>query len=247
VRAKRQVEPIEAPGTARSLLAPGVALLQPQEAVLEAMLTGWSNQQTSRLLAAGTVEQRVQVVRRFVAFTNDYPWRWTAADAEEWTAELVARGLAHSTIRHYQQQAALFLAYLTDARYGWDQVCEQHFATHPVQVFHEWNTAVHRSEVEARPGNRPLSRDELQALFDFCDQRVATVRRSGRKAGWRPTGTPPCSRPCTPGGCVAGKQRGWRRWTGRPTLLRRSSAATGRWRCATARPCAAARRGVARC
>jgi integrase/recombinase XerC len=186
VRAKqgiRQVETVELPGTARSLLAPGVALLQPQEAVLEAMLTGWSNQQTSRLLAAGTVEQRTQVVRRFVAFTNDYPWRWTAADAEEWTAELVARGLAHSTIRHYQQHAALFMAYLTDARYGWDQVCEQHFGTHPMQVFHEWNTAVHRSEVEARPGNRPLSREELQELFDFCDQRVATVRRSGRK-GW---------------------------------------------------------------
>jgi integrase/recombinase XerC len=182
-QSKRQVEAVEPPGTARSLLTLDVALLQPQEAVLQAMLTGWSNQQTSRLLAAGTVEQRVQVVRRFLAFTNDYPWRWTSADVEEWTAELVVRGLAHSTIRHYQQQAALFMAYLTDARYGWDQVCEQHFGTHPVQVFHEWNTAVHRTDAEARPGNRPLSREEMQDLFDFCDQRVARVRTAGRK-GW---------------------------------------------------------------
>jgi len=67
----------------------------------------------------------------------------------------------------------LFCGYLTDRRYdGWDEVCEQRFGTHPVQVCHEWNMAVHRSEGEARPGNRPLSREELQGFFDYCDDRV---------------------------------------------------------------------------
>ena len=72
---------------------------------------------------------------------------------------------------------------MCDPRYGWAEVCEARFGTHPVQVFHEWNTAVHRSDGEARPGGRPLSRDELQRFFDYCDDRVAVLERSGRK-GW---------------------------------------------------------------
>ncbi len=170
-------------GTAETVLASGVALLQPEETVLQAMLAGWAKQQAARLVAPGTLEQREQNVRRLVAFTNDYPWNWGPVDVEDWTAAMVDRGLAHSTIRHYQGQVTLFLDYLTDSRYGWDAVCEKHFGTHPVQVFHEWNTAVHRADVEARPGNRPMSRDELQDFFDYCDERVAVVRRSGRK-GW---------------------------------------------------------------
>ncbi len=57
------------------------------------------------------------------------------------------------------------------------------FGTHPVQVFHAWNTGAHRDQSEARPGNRPLSRQELQTFFDYCDERVATVTKTGRK-GW---------------------------------------------------------------
>ena len=178
-----QVAVAELPGSARQLLASGVSLLHPEEAVLEAMLQGWAAQQRSRLLAATTVENRGLTVRRVVGFTNDYPWRWAPADVEEWTSHLVAGGLAHSTIRHYQQSVALFLEFVCDPRYGWAEVCEARFGTHPVQVFHEWNTAVHRSDAEARPGRRPLSRDELQRFFDYCDDRVAVLERSGRK-GW---------------------------------------------------------------
>jgi integrase/recombinase XerC len=183
MRAEHRLEAVPLPGAAASVLASGVAFLQPEEAVLDAMLAGWVSQQRSRLLSAGTVEQRELQVRRFVAFTNDYPWRWTAADVEEWSADMVSRGLAHSTVRGYQNAVALFLGYATDRRYGWDQVCEQRFGTHPVQVFHEWNTAAHRSDVEARPGNRPLSREELQTFFDYCDEQVTRAGQSGRK-GW---------------------------------------------------------------
>lgn len=172
-------------GSAQGVLPVGVSLLQPEESVLDAMLSGWAQQQTSRLLAGPTIEQRALVVRRFVAFTNDYPWRWGATDVEEWTAAMVARGLSHSTVRNYQQAVAVFCGYLTDRRYGWDEVCEQRFGSHPVQVFHEWNTVVHRGEHEARPGNRPFSRDELQAFFDYCDEQVAATRGRGRK-GWLP-------------------------------------------------------------
>ena len=179
----RQVALVELPGSARQLLADGVSLLHPEDAVLEAMLEGWATQQRSRLLKATTVENRGFSVRRLVAFTNEYPWRWTPADVEEWTSQLVSQGLAHSTIRNYQMAVGLFLGYVCDARYGWAEICEQRFGTHPVQVFHEWNTAVHRSELEARPDRRPLSREELQRFFDHCDGRVAALETSGRK-GW---------------------------------------------------------------
>jgi integrase/recombinase XerC len=170
-------------GSAESLLTAGVSLLAPEETVVEAMLEGWQVQQRSRMLAGHTIEQRSFLVRRFLRFTNDYPWRWTPADVEEWTAELVGAGLAHATVRNYQMAVALFCSYIADRRYKWIEVCERHFGAPPVQVFHEWNTVVHRSDHEGRPGNRPLTRDELQAFFDYCDARVAAVHSNGRK-GW---------------------------------------------------------------
>jgi hypothetical protein len=115
VRAEHRLEAVAVPGAAASVLASGVAFLQPEEAVLDAMLAGWAAQQRSRLLSAGTVEQRELQVRRFVAFTNEYPWRWTAADVEEWSADMGGRGLAHSTVRGYQNAVALFLGYATIA------------------------------------------------------------------------------------------------------------------------------------
>jgi site-specific recombinase XerD len=95
----------------------------------------------------------------------------------------VSNGLAHSTIRNYQDCVELFFRYACDARYGWVEVCHERFGSHLAQVFHEWNKAVHRSDVEARPERRPLSRDELQRFFNHCDDRVVDLERSGRK-GW---------------------------------------------------------------
>jgi hypothetical protein len=92
VRAEHRLEAVAVPGAAASVLASGVAFLQPEEAVLDAMLAGWTAQQRSRLLSAGTVEQRELQVRRFVAFTNEYPWRWSPADVEQWSADMVSRG-----------------------------------------------------------------------------------------------------------------------------------------------------------
>ncbi len=183
VASSKPIEAVPLPGSALTVLAAGVSFLQAEDAVLEAMLDGWVAQQRSRLLTATTVENRCWTVRRFVTFTNDYPWSWRPADVEEWTSSLVADGLAHSTIRGYQMTVGLFLGYVCDARYGWTEICEQRFGTHPTQVFHEWNTAVHRNDNEARPDRRPLSRDELQAFFDHADDQVARLAADGRK-GW---------------------------------------------------------------
>ena len=118
-------------------------------------------------------------MRRFQEFTGAWPW----AGAEQVDGWSVSGGWAHSTIRAYQGSVALFLDYLCDARYGWVAECVQRVGARPVQVCHEWNTAVHVAEYEGRPERRPLTRAELQAFFDAADDRVESAASSGRK-GW---------------------------------------------------------------
>ncbi len=171
-------------GSARSVLSSSVVHLHPEEAAFEAMLRGWAAQQAARLLAVGTVESRVATVRRFAAFTGEYPWRWQPADVEEWTVSLRRGGArAHSTLRNYQNTIAMFCDYLVDPRYEWAKECLERFGTHPVQICHEWNTATHVSPHEGRPGVRPFTRKELQLFFDHADAQVERAQRLGRK-GW---------------------------------------------------------------
>lgn len=166
------------------VLPSAVVHLHPEEAVFEAMLGGWTAQQTARLLSAGTVESRIATVRRFAEFTGEYPWRWQPVDVEEWTVSLRRGGArAHSTLRNYQNTIAMFCDYLIDPRYEWAGECLERFGTHPVQICHEWNTAAHVSAQEGRPGVRPFTRKELQQFFDHADAQVERARRLGRK-GW---------------------------------------------------------------
>lgn len=172
------------PAAAVSLLHPGVPLLQPAEQVFQAMLDGWRNQQLSRNLSFGTIAQREQVIRRFRTFASAEPWEWTAGVVDEFFMELRAvRGASRATLLGYQTTLRLFLAYITDPGYGWGEECQQRFGTHPVQVCHDWNTATHVQDAMARPRKRPLTRSELQDLFDYADERVETAQRLGRK-GW---------------------------------------------------------------
>ena len=50
-----------------------------------------------------------------------------------------------------------------------------------MQICHEWNTVEHLSEVEARPGVRPLSYEDLERFFTRCDERVEEIRARRRK------------------------------------------------------------------
>ena len=115
-------------GAAHLELVSGVVQLRPEDAMVEAMLKGWRAQQSARGLQAATMEPRERLVRRFVAFTNEYPWNWTPAHIEEWTQTLTSeKRLAPSTIRGYQTDLRLFSEYLCDARYGWAVACEGEF------------------------------------------------------------------------------------------------------------------------
>ena len=174
----------EGPSSAMLQLVGGVTLLHPEEQVWEGMLRGFAVQQRSRLLCATTIGSRDGQLRRFAAWTNEYPWRWRAQDVEEWTTAAAAeRHLAHSTVRGVHLSLRMFMEYVTDVRYEWPAECERRFGTHPVQICHEWNTVGHVADYEGRPTNRPLSRAELQVFFDAADERVVRIRGQGRK-GW---------------------------------------------------------------
>ncbi len=174
------------PGAARLQLADGVSLLRPEEQVFTAMLEGWRNQQLARNLALATIAARERAVRAFAVHADAFPWSWSAALLDEWLGDLRAvRGLRRSTLRGYQEAIRLFCLYLTDPAYGWPGECETRFGTHPVQVVHEWNTAVHVQAAEGDPIKRAFTIDELQAFFDHADSQVARIRGAGRK-GWLP-------------------------------------------------------------
>jgi integrase/recombinase XerC len=175
-----------APGSAGLQLAAGVGLLRPEEQVFTAMLDGWRNQQLARNLALSTINGREKTVAAFAGHADAFPWLWTATMVDEWLGDLRAvRHLKRSTLRAYQEAVRSFCHYITDPAYAWPSVCEQRFGTHPIQVVHEWNTAVHVQDAEADPGKRALTLAELEALFDHADVQVARVRTAGRK-GWLP-------------------------------------------------------------
>jgi len=171
-------------GAAHLELVSGVVQLRPEDAVFEAMMRGFRAQQSARGLRKETIVTRELLVKRFMAFTNEYPWSWTAGQVDEWSLSLTAeRHLAPSTIRHYQGGLRLFTDYLTDPRYGWVRECEKEFGPgiHPVPIVHEWNTIAHLNDYEGNPEARPFTRDELQLFFDYADDQVERAVSSGRK------------------------------------------------------------------
>lgn len=172
-------------GSAGSALPEGVGYLDPAAAVFEAMLRGWMVQQQARCLKPATIRSRADLVRRVSEFANLYPWQWTAGEIEAFVSDRRSgpRPIAESTVRGYQTTLRLFLDYLTDRRYGWQAECLDWFGEAPAQLLTEWNTVAHVSEYEGQPGRRPLTYDEVQALFDAADAAVDDIRRRGRKGG----------------------------------------------------------------
>lgn len=173
----------EPPGSAKLELVDGVALLRAEDAVLEAMLRGWQAQQIGgRGLNRSTVRDRVGVARRFLAFTNEYPWHWQPVHLDEWMVELVSqRNRAKATIRNYQDAVKSFCDYLIRPEYHWVAECEARFGTHPVQICFEWNTLSHLVDYEGSSDRRPMTRGEVQRLFDYADDQVEIAIRRQHK------------------------------------------------------------------
>lgn len=173
---------VDLAGAARLELVSGVAHIRPQDAMVEAMLRGWRAQQAARGLREDTVSARERLVRRFLEFTNEYPWTWMPGHVDEWSLSMTSeKHLAPSTIRGYQVGLRLFSEFLIDGRYGWAVACEEAFGTHPVAICHEWNTIAHLNAYEGNPEARPFSREEIQRFLDYADDQVERAVRTKRK------------------------------------------------------------------
>ncbi len=169
-------------GAAHLELVSGVVQLRPQDAMVEAMLRGWRAQQTARGLREDTIVPRERLVRRFLEFTNEYPWLWSPSHVDEWSLSLVSeKHLAPSTVRAYQGDLRLFSEFLIDGRYGWATECEKAFGTHPVSIVHEWNSIAHLNDYEGDPEARPFTREELQRFLDYADEQVERAVKAKRK------------------------------------------------------------------
>jgi site-specific recombinase XerD len=171
-------------GRAGLELARDVVPLNPERAVFEAMLAGWGRQQRTRFLREdSTIGPRAALVRRLAEFTGQYPWEWQPAEAEAFISHLRSgpRPVTVSTARGYEAALRMFCEYVTDRRYEWPEVCGRQFGRRPAQVFHEWNSVAHVTDYEGAAGRRPLTYDEVQALFDAADGRVEQIRARGRK------------------------------------------------------------------
>ncbi|MGW7008267.1 tyrosine-type recombinase/integrase [Streptomyces sp. NPDC054933] len=169
--------------SAQFVLLQGVSLLHPEDAVFEAMLDGWGRQQRGgRRLQPDTISDRQSAVRRFAAYTNAYPWQWSASDLDEWMTYLIAElKRAESTIRGYQGAVRMFCDYVTSPHYQWPAECETRFGVHPVQICHEWNTVAHLADYEGGAERRPMTREEIQIFLDHADAQVDRAIRLGRK------------------------------------------------------------------
>jgi site-specific recombinase XerD len=176
---------VDMAGAAHLEMVSGVVALRPEDAMFEAMLRGWRAQQAGRGLREDTIAPRERLVRRFLEFTNEYPWRWTPSQVDEWSLSMTGeRHLAPSTIRGYQTDLRLFTEFLADnARYGWVSACEREFGlgVHPVPIVHEWNSIAHLQSYEGNPEARPFSREELQRFIDYADDQVDRAIRAKRK------------------------------------------------------------------
>lgn len=174
---------VDAQGVALSSSASNVVDIQPEKALFEAMLDGWAKQQRARFLRESTIITRLRLVRRLTDFSGLYPWQWTPAEGEAWVSSLRSgpSPLRLSTLRSYEVELRMFCEYLRDSRYGWSEQCLNRFGAAPEQVFHPDNSIIHVGEYEGDPSRRPLTYDEVQALFDAADRRVDVIRSLGRK------------------------------------------------------------------
>ena len=169
--------------TAKHLLSSRVSSIDVQIEVFNKMLDGWNMQMTSRYVKEDGRRAATALVRRFESFTNAYPWQWRPEDFEAWGVHLVdsTNSVDFSTARQYQGAIRRFNDYITDARYGWLNLCREKFGTEPVLIYNEFNTISHTDEFEGKPERRALTYDELQQFFDAADARVQRARKLKRK------------------------------------------------------------------
>jgi site-specific recombinase XerD len=176
------------PGFVPRLLSdPTIGLFRADERVFDAMLDGWRAQMLARGLTAATIENRCRVVRRFQAFSGEFPWQWRPMDIEDFLAERRSgeKPISLTTLRSDSNSVAMFCAYLTHPAYGWIDLCERTFGDIPSQICFDWNTPKHTTDDAVPAGRRAFTKQELQQLLDYLDDLVDREHAAGSKR-WLP-------------------------------------------------------------
>jgi len=167
---------------AAAFLDASVVHLDLPAAVFDAMLEEFERQQAARGLAVDTRRGRERLVRQLRASSGAWPWEWTPAHFEAWSAAHLRDGRTKATLRGYQNAIVAFCAFIADSRYRWGEVCERLFGSVPARVTHELNLIRHKGDYEGRPdGNRPLTRAEQDRFFTVVNQRAEAASRLHRK------------------------------------------------------------------
>ena len=182
--------PDDVDGALARVFGVGVRPLRIEQALFDAMLSGWRSQQTARYLRAKTIQANETAVRAFCEYAQCWPWQWRTLHVDEYFEDLLSRPqrLARSTLRAYQQRLRGFSDYACDRRYPWSVICEREFGRGPGQLFDDRNRVAHLDEFEGDPRRRPLTIDELEAFFAAAEARIPAAQRRGRKGAlqaWR--------------------------------------------------------------
>jgi integrase/recombinase XerC len=171
-----------APGAAGLHVVAGLVLLRPEEQVFAAMLDGWGSQQlaaTSRpgpwRAASGRCGRSPPTAGRTRGRGRR---RWPTSGAPT-CAPCAGCGARRCAATRWP--CGCFAPTSPTRPTTGPRQCQRRFGTHPVQVVHEWNAAVHAQQVEAEPSKRAFTLEELQAFFDHADAQVARIRAAGRK------------------------------------------------------------------
>ncbi len=143
-----------------------VGLLRAEDRVFEAMLDDWPAQMLARGLSSASIKSSCSVVERFQEHSNEYPWTWSAHNADEFLADRRSseKGLALPTLR---ANAGAIKADIS------------------VQVVLEWNSPRHTLDEAMPPRGRAFTKSVLQTFFHTADDLIDTefAKRSKR---WLP-------------------------------------------------------------
>lgn len=182
VTLERERRALLSPVGAGVFLDPAVSHLDTPAAVFDAMLGEFERQQAARGLAVDTRRGRERLVRQLRAHADAWPWQWTPAHFEAWSADHLRDGRTKATLRGYQNAIVAFTAFIADPSYRWGEVCSTLFGSPPGRVAHALNLVRHKGDYEGRPdANRPLTRAEQDCFFACVDRKARDAARLHRK------------------------------------------------------------------
>jgi site-specific recombinase XerD len=153
----------------------------PERALLERMLTGYTNWRVSRRHGPKSIYSSLNVICDFLHHAKGIPGQVAPSDFERWGTHLYAeRQIAASTQRKYQTDVRCFFDYVQNEPRFRNEV-RQHLGTDIVQVSTPENSILHRQQVErsANNGRRAFTEEELLAYFASLDRDIEFAYRNG--------------------------------------------------------------------